>query len=178
MDLHSLTPILLGAVVVWAVFRRIRRTIGRQPLQTKRLQIRIGILAVVGVLMLIVSFRHPPLIAAVALGAGAGALLGAFGLRHTKFESTAEGRFYTPHTYIGIGITLLFLGRLVYRFAMLHGDGARVAAPDRDPLAALQSSPLTLAIFGVLVGYYLVFNVGVLNARRYESGMPEGIHDA
>jgi cytochrome b561 len=178
MDLHPLTPILLAVVVVWAVFRRIRRTIGRQPLQTRRLRVRIGILAVVGVLMLIATCRHPPLIGALFLGGGAGALLGAFGLRHTKFESTAEGRFYTPHTYIGIGVILLFVGRLVYRFATLHGEGSPVTAVDRGPLAALQGSPVTLGIFGLLIGYYLVFNVGVLSEQRYGSGIEEGVHEA
>jgi hypothetical protein len=33
-------------------------------------------------------------------------------------------------------------------------------------LAGLQRSPLTLAIAGLLVGYYLVYNVGLLRMAR------------
>lgn len=172
MDLRSLTPILLGLVVVWGVFRRIKRTIGRQPLQPKRLQIRIALLAVIGALMLITSYRNPSLIGALVLGVGIGALLGAFGLQHTKFEQTTEGRFYTPHTYIGVGITLLFVGRLVYRFATVQMTPTRPTDANPDPLAALQGSAPTLVVFGLLVGYYLVFNVGVLSERRYQSRQP------
>jgi hypothetical protein len=40
------------------------------------------------------------------------------------------------------------------------------AQADQNPFAAFQRSPLTLAIFGVLVGYYVFYYAGVLRASR------------
>jgi cytochrome b561 len=71
---------------------------------------------------------------------------------------TNEGRFYTPHTYIGLAVMLLFLGRLAYRFLYL--------ATDPGAAAAYQRSPLTLGTFGLLVGYYLLYYAGILLRTR------------
>jgi len=83
-------------------------------------------------------------------------------LRHTQFEVTPQGKFYTPHTYIGIFISVLFLGRVAYRFLVLYPGMHAAAQNNADTFAAFQKSPLTLAIFGVLVGYYIAYYVGVL----------------
>ena len=39
-------------------------------------------------------------------------------------------------------------------------------AADSDPFAAYQKSPLTLAIFGVLVGYYVSYYAGILQRNK------------
>ncbi len=166
MDLRLLTPVLLGAVLLWAVYRRVRRNFGRQAVNGARLQWRVALLAVISALILFGSARSPALLGALVAGVAAGAALGLVGLRHTQFEATPQGRFYTPHTYLGVAVTALFLGRLLYRVLALYLDTQTALQPNQDPLAAYQKSPLTLAIFGVLIGYYLVFNVGVLRKSR------------
>jgi hypothetical protein len=45
---------------------------------------------------------------------------------------------------------------------------------NQNPLSAYQGSPLTLAIFGVLIGYYLVFYIGVLRKTRNLAPLPAG----
>ena len=45
-----------------------------------------------------------------------GAILGIFGLRLTKFETTDEGHFYIPNVYIGSALSLLLVGRIIYHF--------------------------------------------------------------
>jgi len=40
------------------------------------------------------------------------------------------------------------------------------AQADQNPLAAFQRSPLTLAIFGVLIGYYVLYYAGVLRTSK------------
>jgi hypothetical protein len=173
VDPRLLTPVLLGAVLLWAVYRRVRRNFGRQAVSRARLQWRVALLAVVGGLILLGSARSPALLAALAGGMAAGAALGFVGLRHTVFETTPEGRFYTPHTYLGLAVTALFLGRLVYRLSALYLGSQAALQQDQDPFAAYQRSPLTLAVFGVLVGYYLVFNVGVLRKSAAAAAVPE-----
>lgn len=188
MDPRVITPILIAALVIWGFYRRARRFIGRQPLQPGRLWTRIGIFAILGAIMLLVSARDMDLAAAMLAGACGGVVLGLAGLKYTRFEVTPEGRFYTPHTYIGLIMLALLAGRLLYRFAMLyygaHGfpSGVPGAAgpgsfapgtPYGDPSTyayqnpyAYQRSPLTLAIFGGLIGYYISYYLGVLTKSK------------
>jgi cytochrome b561 len=91
-------------------------------------------------------------------------------LRHTRFEVTPEGRFYTPHTYLGLAVTLLFLGRLVYRFLYLPNGASGTFGPDPNAAVAYQRTPLTVGIFAVLVGYYVLFYAGVLLKTRVAGG--------
>lgn len=165
MDPKLLTTILLAALVVWGIARRMRRTFGRQRVQSARIGIRIGVLAVAGVLV-VATTRNPQGLEAVIAGIVCGAVLGYLGLQHTRFEVTPEGRYYTPHTYIGLAVTALFLGRLAYRFVYLSYGTGTMVSPNQNLAAAYQKSPVTLAIFGVLVGYYVLFYSGVLVRTR------------
>ena len=160
-DPKMLTPLLFGALIAFAIYRRVRRNIGRQSFQPGRLKWRIALFAVIGALILFTALRDPALAGAMAAGIAGGGALGWFGLRHTQFETTGEGRFYTPHTYIGAFVSALFLGRIAYRFVVLYSASHAVAA-DSMPFAGYQKSPLTLALFGVVVGYYIAYYAGVL----------------
>ena len=170
MDPTMLIPVLTSALVVWAVYRRLRRNFGRQPVQTKRLVARAALLVVIGGVLLATSLKDPRLGAAIIAGAALGVVLGYYGLRHTQFEITAEGRFYTPHTYVGIAVTALFVGRFAFRFLKGYGDAHAAMQANANPLAAYQRSPLTLALFGLLVGYYAYFNIGVVRRSRALAG--------
>jgi hypothetical protein len=170
-DLKLLTPVLIGALVVFSIVRRVRRAFGRQPVQPVRLWIRIGILTLVGGLIAATSvMRGGGMLEALIAGLACGAALAWVGLRHTRFEVTPEGRFYTPHTWIGLAVTLLFLGRLAYRFLYL-ANGTAGTFGDPNMAATYQKSPLTIGIFAVLVGYYVLFYAGVL-LRTRPSGLP------
>lgn len=165
MDPKLITPILIAALVVWAVVRRLRRTFGRQRVEPVRLMVRILILTLVGGLIgASVVTRGGEMLEAMAGGLACGAALAYVGLRHTRFEVTPEGRFYTPHTYIGLAVSLLFLGRLTYRF--LSGGADAMFAAGSNASAVYQKSPLTVGIFAVLVGYYVLFYIGVLLKTR------------
>jgi len=161
----QLTGTAIGvALAAWLIYRRVRRNFGRQRLSERRLGIRLVLLAGIGALMLAGALADPRLLAALLGGIAVGAAAGYFALRHTTFESTPDGRFYTPHTYAGLAVTALVLGRVVYRFLEVYQSAA--AAPDPNPFAAIQRSPLTLGIFGLLIGYYVLFSLGVIRRAR------------
>ena len=123
---------------------------------------RIRRIALVGGLLVSAgATRGAETLGALSAGLACGAALGYLGLRHTRFEVTPEGRFYTPHTYIGLAVTLLFLGRLAYRAVSLSNGTNGMPGGD-STLAAASQGPLTLGVFAVLLGYYLVFYSGVL----------------
>jgi hypothetical protein len=160
------TSVLIAAILGWAIYRRARRSFGRQPVNVVRLRVRIGVLAVIGTLILAASALDTNLLAALSGGIACGAVLAMVGLRHTRFEATSAGRFYTPHTSIGLFVSALFIGRVLFRYLTLYGHPQVMAQVSPNPFDQYRHSPLTLAIFGVVVGYYTLFNFGVLRKSR------------
>ncbi len=164
--MHSkfIVPVVVAVLVGVRLYLRMRRSFGRQSVQPRRMTVRISIFAVlVGLLALLT--RGDALAIAALLGGGAcGAALGYLGLRHTRFEATAEGRFYTPHTYIGLSVTVLFIARLGYDFLILYHGALPVTAS--GPAALPPESPLTLAISAAFIAYYLAYYTGVLLKSR------------
>jgi len=166
MDQALIFPVMMGAIVLLAVYRRVRRNIGRQPVQPVRMRSRIALLAVIGAIIALGAARDMNLLGALLAGVAGGTALGWFGLQHTKFDVTEKGYFYTPHTYIGLAVSLLLIGRIAYRLLIVYPTMQTTAQADQNPFAAFQRSPLTLAIFGVLIGYYVFYYAGVLRASK------------
>ena len=90
------------------------------------------------------------------------------GLRCEYLLRVSGQLYYVPHTYTGIAVSLLFLGRLVYRLIQVSGNmhAIHAAAPDSAnqafaPSSMLQS-PLTLGLYFVLMGYYVCYYSMVL----------------
>jgi hypothetical protein len=169
MDQKQITWVLTIALVGFAIYRRVRRTIGRQPYQPGRMQVRMVVLGIIGAIALLFSFRDVEVGGAMVAGLVGGAALGLFGLRHTKFETTPQGQFYTPHTYIGLFVTLLFLGRLAYRFLVVLPSMQAAAQMNENPYASFQKSPLTMAIFGIVIGYYIAYYGAVIREMRKQA---------
>jgi hypothetical protein len=166
LDQQAVTFLLGAAFVAWVIYRRIRRNIGRQPVRAGRMQVRIVMLALAALLISSRSLHSPVLGGALLAGLLGGAALGFIGLRHTKFETTEEGSFYTPHTYIGVSVSALLIARLAYRFVAIYTEAHAAPQANADPFASFQKSPLTLAIFGVVVGYYVLYYSGILMRSR------------
>ncbi|HUZ06048.1 MAG TPA: DUF1453 domain-containing protein [Candidatus Paceibacterota bacterium] len=156
---HFATILIIG-IFAWSIFRRVRRNIGRQKLRPRRAATSIIILSAISVLIVGTSLQNINLPLGFAAGLLPGALLGFLGLRFTRFETNADGHFYKPNTHIGIALSVLFVGRIAYRFMMLNN----AAAAPNHPQAF--QSPLTLFILGLYVGYYLVYQAGLLIHSR------------
>lgn len=166
MDSKLITPVLVSALLVWAIYRRFKRNIGRQPVNRRRLQFRIGIFLVIGALLLPVVANDVALLGALLGGFAGGAALASVGLKHTAFESSGDQRFYTPHTYIGLFVSALFLLRIVFRISTAQVTAGATALSNSYPFSAYQKNPLTVAILGVLIGYYALFYAGVIRKSR------------
>jgi len=156
---HFGTIVIIG-IFAWSIFRRVRRNIGRQKLHPRRAATSIIILSAISILIAVTSFQNSNLLLGFGGGLLPGALLGFLGLRFTRFETNADGHFYTPNMHIGIALSVLFVGRIAYRFMMLND----AAAVPNHPQAF--QSPLTLLILGLYVGYYLVYQAGLLIHSR------------
>ncbi len=178
MHPELITPLAITALVLWGMYRRVRRSFGRQPVEPRRLWSRVVMLSLVGVLILVSSVHDVRASAALLAGLACGCALGYLGLRHTRFEVTPEGRFYTPHTYIGLIVTALFVGRLLYRLTPVFAGvapgsgGIPPSGPPANPFSGIYQNPLTLVTFGLVVSYYVLYNLGVLTRTRSGPSSP------
>jgi hypothetical protein len=151
-------------LIVLMYYRRFRRSFGRQPVQPGRMITRVVSLSVIGGALLVLSLMDQRMLAGEVAGLVAGAALGFWGLKLTRFERQGDGVHYIPHSWFGIGIMVLLLGRLAYRYmVMLPAMHVAQAGAQQSPYPR---SPLTLALFGLLVGYYVCYYIGVLRAAK------------
>ena len=169
MDLSHPTTLLvpagIAALVGWRLYSRVKRMVGRQRLSKVRPWLTLCLFPLLVALLLVGSLSHPAVALALIAGVLAGAALGLYGLRLTKFEQTPLGLFYTPNTHLGIALSLLFIARVGYRAAQLYFGSASI----QEGSTTFARSPLTLLIFGTLAGYYVAYAVGLLLWRRRAS---------
>jgi hypothetical protein len=151
-------------LIALALYLRLRRTFGRQPLRPRAMQTRIVLLCALGVFLL-VSLPTPAGFGAAVAGAVAGGGLALLALRHTVFERTESGLFYTPSKWIGLGVTALFLGRLAARLVFAYRIAEESLATGEPP-AGLRRSALTLAFYFLLAAYYVGYYLSVMRRAR------------
>jgi hypothetical protein len=167
-DVSQIGPFLIALLVLFAIYRRFRRSFGQQLLRPVRMQVRIVLLLIVGCLLLPSAFRSTAFLAAVLAGIVAGVALALWGAAQTRFLRVSGKLYYVPHTYTGIAVSFLFLGRLVYRLIQVYGNFHATHAAAADPAnqafapAGMLRSPLTLGLYFVLMGYYVCYYSMVL----------------
>jgi len=177
-DFSQFGPYLIAALVVFAIYRRFRRSFGRQLLRPGRMSARIVLLAIVACALLPLALRSVQFLTAELLGAGLGVSLGLWGAQRTRFVMFRDKLHYVPHTYTGIAVSLLFLGRVVFRLVQVYSAmhaahaghaGAVNAADPANGFAApgMVRSPLTVGIFFVLMGYYVCYYSLVLRKSKH-----------
>jgi hypothetical protein len=177
--MERLWPAVIAVAVVLLIYRRLRRNFGRQRIQPVRMGLRVGILTVLALSLLPATLRSAASAVAVMAGLVAGVLLGIWGARRTRFQTQAGSLYYIPHTYTGVAVTLLLVGRMVYRFIELQAGGA-MSAPVLDAAATrgyspgfapamLVRTPATAAILFTVIGYYVFYYSWVLWKRKHVS---------
>src|SRR6185312_383060 len=145
-DAPTLSPHLMSYAIIvplmaLMVWRRISRQFGRQPIRRKRMTARIVIFAAIGGLLMLGGLQDVRLADGVLGGAVIGAALGRLALRF-----------------------------LVLWPQMQHAEAlAASASPGTSMQMGYQSSPLTMLVIGLLVGYYIAYYAGLLmHHRRYQ----------
>jgi hypothetical protein len=149
---------LMLPLLAWRVYMRFRRMVGRQRLSPVRPWITLAIFSIFLVVLTWGAFASVDRLEWLGAGLTGGTLLALFGLYQTRFEPTAEGLFYTPNAYLGIAMSLLFLGRIAYRiFEVYNIQPGSFHGP-----SSFTRSPLTLGIFGIIAGYYMSYSIGLM----------------
>ena len=159
----TVTLLVLTPLLAWRIYVRFRKVVGRQRLSPTRLWITLIVFPMIVLLLAYAAHWHFERLVWLAGGLVFGSLLAVYGLRQTRFESTPQGLFYTPRAHLGIALSLVLVGRILYRLIELNALDTREAhgAPQ------FTQSPLTLAIFGLLAGYYFAYAVGLTRWRNH-----------
>jgi len=155
---NLMTLLVILPFFAWRVLRRFRKMVGRQRLSKARPWITVVLYPSL-ILLLALTLTHPYLLGWLVGGVVLGCGLGVFGLKKTQFEPTPTGLYYTPHAHIGMALLLLFVVRVGYRLIKLY---AFESSGSNNEFAR---SPLTLAMFGLLAGYYVTYAVGLIQWR-------------
>lgn len=154
--------VALVLFIGWRIVVRVRRLLTRQKVRPWRAWLSLVLFAWTGLGLVPRLWGDPLGLAAEGAGLAFGLALALLALRHARFEATPEGVFYTPDVRIGIGLSLLLVGRVAWRVVEL--------ARSPDPLAespdAFIQSPATLLVLGALIGFYSLYAAGQLRARR------------
>jgi hypothetical protein len=165
-DFSQIGPFLVAALAVFVIYRRFRRNFGQQRLLPVRMQVRIVLLLIIGCLLLPAALRSIALLSALLAGVAAGLALALWGAARTRFLMIDKQLYYVPHTYTGVAVSLLFLGRLIYRvlqaYGATHAAGAAGSGTQAFAPAGMVGSPLTIGLFFVLMGYYVCYYSVVL----------------
>lgn len=169
---HLLGQTAFFAFILWIIYRRFRRLFGRQELRPKRMKFRIVLLTVLGIFLALPILISQQLAWAMVVGLAMGVSLGVWGAKHTRFESVDGMLYYIPHTYAGMMVSALFLGRLIYRLVLVSHSAWDLVSVDSGPgfgdfFGDIGRSPITYCIFYMLVGYYVYYYNYVLYESKH-----------
>ena len=161
----TIAAFVLPPLILWRVYMRVRRNIGKQRSKLWRHWCGVVLCPLLLALMALGALTSMEAEGALLAGLALGLALGTYGLSLTRFERDGPTFYYTPNPYLGVGLSLLLVGRIGYRLVQLyqmHGD----LRAFNDPSFA--RSPLTLAMVGVVFGYYTAYSFGLLRWRKRE----------
>jgi hypothetical protein len=156
--------LLFVPLMVFAIYRRLRRTFGQQEVRERRMVFRIVMLTVAAGVFVVMS-PTAACLGAAAGGAGVGVALGLLGLVYTQYDVNEGGRFYRSNGWINIAVTALFLSRMIARLGTISVASATTPGFP-SPFSGVQRSPLTVGIFLVMASFYVSYYAGVLRRVR------------
>ena len=163
METTTLALLFLVPLLVWRIYSRLKKLVARQKsLLWRHRLVAFGVPALIVFLATTTKFEILPL---SSLGAGvlAGGWLGVLGIKLTRFEQVGKDYYFTQHRYLGLAITMLFIARLLYRGMEIYLN-TRLDVPVPPP--PFGQSPLTMAAYGMVTGYYAAYAWSLLRWRQ------------
>ena len=164
--------VALGGIVLFSLALRYRAGTARRQGRRWVASVNLWMTSLSAVLFLSFTFLLSFWIGSASrfalIGMGFGVILGLLGLAMTRWESQSEGLFYTPSRWLALLVTLAIVARFVYGW--WHATHSGSSAPsDQHWLMTASGTQLSLAVAAGLIGYYLVYSIGVrLQITRHE----------
>ena len=162
-------PLLFVLLLPFTIVQRYRAGTARRVARPWFARLNAGMIAFSAMLFLgagaLLNFWVPDALLSTIAGLAAGSLLGLLGLKLTRWESTARTLHYTPHRPRVLLITIAVAARILYGF--WRSWHAWQNAGSGEPWLAASGAAGSLAVGGVVLGYYFIYWSGV--ARRLKT---------
>lgn len=160
MTLTTLALLILTPLLVWRIYSRLKSRMARQRSVVSRHYSGVLVFfAMVSVPASELLGNTSPLLALLG-GALAGAALGVYGLRLTRFETTPEGYFFTPNARLGILVAMALVARVLYLGVLIYANKGSAL-----PTPRITDSELTMLAVGLAGGYFGTYSAGLLRWR-------------
>ncbi|HEX8788932.1 MAG TPA: hypothetical protein VF793_22310 [Telluria sp.] len=161
MSITTLALIILVPLLVWRIYARLNKQMVRQRSIMSR---HYTGLLVFGAMLLVPATElgdRPLSLAALAGGALGGIALGYYGLRHSRFEETDEGYYFTPPKRMSILIAMLLVARVIYLGIEIYLNQG-----SSHPNPRFTDSPVTMLCLGIAAAYFATLSGALMRWRQ------------
>lgn len=172
MEMTTIALLVLIPLLVWRIYSRIKSMLKRQESLIWRHWLSAVVFPVLAAWLALSMLDNVLGLSCLAAGVLAGAWLGVFGLKGTRFETIGKRYFFTPNLRIGITVFMLLAARMLYRGLELYMI-SRVETPNLMSQTEFVQSPATAAVLGLVAGYCAAFSIGMIRWRRTQQPLPE-----
>lgn len=166
MTQTQITLLIFIPLIVWRLYSRYRKLVGKQHVRPGKLWASVIFFPLLFILMGFASKQNETAALCLLGGGAAGIVLSFIGHKLTKFENDNGVLSYTPNSYIGLGLMIVFVTRIAYRFFQV----SEMTQQDPAAMQQLGSNPLTMLVLGLLICYYASYSIGILLWRRNQLG--------
>jgi hypothetical protein len=101
MNYHSSTLVIIIGLILFSIFRRVKRNIGWQQLNSRILVTRTAIFSIIGIVFFVLGAFHPISFVSDVIGILIGIFLAYFCGVMTQFKQRDGCLFYRTNTWIG-----------------------------------------------------------------------------
>jgi hypothetical protein len=163
----------LGGVVLLSLALRYRAGTARRQGRRWAANLNVWMTSLSAVLFLcftlVISFWVGTAFRFALIGMACGGILGLLGLAMTRWERKSEGLFYTPSRWLALLVTLAIAARFIYGWWRATHSDSSSAPTGQHWLMTASGTQLSVAVAAGLIGYYLVYSIGVrLQIMRHE----------
>ncbi|MGG3467553.1 hypothetical protein ABES02_08745 [Neobacillus pocheonensis] len=163
--------IIIGALILFSIFRRVRRTIGWQKLNQGKLLFRTILFLAIGLIFLGVGVAHPINLISDILGIVIGIILAYYGAGMTKFEKRNESWYFLPNIWIGSLVTAIFFARLIYRIYGIYsleslGKLQEGQANSFQNIGSITGNSWTSGLMLIMFAYYALYYIIILRKQK------------
>jgi len=168
---HTYTLVIILVLIVFSIFRRVRRNIGWQQLKRGNLLFKTALFLVIGLIFLAEGFFHPISLISDIVGIILGSILAFYGVTLTIFENREGSLYYRPNIWIGSIVTVIFLARFIYRFYGIFAGGT-LNGLQQGQTNGLQNMGIaignswTAGLMLIMFAYYVIYNIVLIKRQK------------
>lgn len=172
MKQHTYSIIIIGALIIFSIYRRVRRNIGWQELRQGNLWFRTMLFLIIGLLFTAGSIAHPISLISDIVGIVIGISLAYYSATITNFEHRDGRLYYRPNTWIGSAVTVLFLARLFYRFYSMYNLGVfsgnqQMQANNFQNMSSVMGNSWTAGLMLIMFAYYAIYYIILIRKQKH-----------